>query len=196
MRRLLAVSIVLIVAGCTAASSASPPAATPTPSAGQTATSSEPTDGLGPFSCTFPQSLNGATDRAQISGLRGGAHAGYDRIVFEFSGSGAAGAIPAIELRVGTPPFTADPSGLPINVRGVSFLILALHGASMVDPDGNPTYTGTTDFKPGLPVLQELAMAGDFEAVSTWIAGLTGPACARVTVVGGPNRLVIDLAAQ
>jgi len=186
--------MVLTLAGCTAASSASPPAASPTPA--RTATSSEPVDGLGPFGCTFPQSLNGATDRAQISGLRGGAHAGYDRIVFEFSGSGAAGAIPAIQIQVGAPPFTADPSGLPISVSGVSFLILTLHGASTVDPDGNPTYAGTTDFKPALPVLQELVMAGDFEAVSTWIAGLTGPACARLSVVTDPGRLVIDLAAQ
>jgi len=200
MRRLLAASLVLIVAGCAYSTPLPIPSAlgTPTgaPASGATPTPMpvEPTDGLGPFVCTFPQSLNGATDRAQISAVRGGAHADYDRIVFEFRGEGATGAIPAIQIDVGTPPFTQDPSDLPISVSGVSFLILTLHGASTIDPDGNPTYTGTTDYKPGLPILQELAMAGDFEAVSTWIAGLSGPACARITVVTDPSRLVIDLA--
>jgi len=198
VRRLLALSLVLTLAGCATSPTSSPtpsPSPTTAPSTGPTPPPSEPTEGLGPFSCAFPQTLNGATDRAQISAVRGGAHAGFDRVVFEFSGSGAAGAIPAIEVKIGTPPFTADPSGLPIGVTGTSFLVFTLHGASITDLAGNPTYTGTTDFQPGLPILQELAMAGDFEAVSTWIAGLSGPACTRVTVLTGPSRLVIDLAA-
>jgi hypothetical protein len=194
----LALSLVLIVAACATTPIVSPsPNASPgtSPSTGPTPPPSEPTDGLGPFSCDFPQTLNGATDRAQISGVRGGAHAGFDRVVFEFSGIGAAGAIPAIEVKVGEPPFTTDPSGQPISVTGKDFLVFTLHGASITDLAGNLTYTGTTDFQPDLPILQELAMAGDFEAVSTWIAGLSGPACARVTVLTGPGRLVIDLAA-
>ncbi len=38
---------------------------------------------------------------------------GYDRIVFEFEKG-----IPALDVKVGKPPFTKDPSGLPLRGRG------------------------------------------------------------------------------
>jgi hypothetical protein len=122
-------------------------------------------------------------------GSHGAGSTGYDRIVFEFQGPG----IPEVALRVGTPPFTHDPSGLPLTVQGSSFLVLVLHGASAITPEGQMTYTGLTDFKPGFPVLTEFEEVGDFEAVTQWVAGLTGPACHRVFVLKNPSRLVIDL---
>src|SRR6266545_3955936 len=70
---------------------------------------------------------------------------------------------------------------------------LVLHGATAITPEGKMTYTGLTDFKPGFPVLTEFKEAGDFEAVSEWVAGLTGPSCHRVFVLKNPTRLVIDL---
>jgi hypothetical protein len=116
---------------------------------------------------------------------------GYDRIVFEFQGPG----IPQVTLRAGTPPFTFDPSGLPMPVRGRTFLVLVLHGATGITPDGRVTYSGPTDFQPVFQTLIEFKQAGDFEAVSEWVAGLSIPtnACQRVFVLKGPTRLVIDL---
>jgi len=176
------------------AASSSPAAATPTPGP----TAPEPTVGLVPFSCALPVSLPATVNRAQIVDVRVGTHgagpSGYDRIVFEFQGSG----IPEVTLRVGAPPFTFDPSGLPMSVRGRSFLVLVLHGGTGITPDGKVTYAGSTDFQSNFPALTEFKQAGDFEAVSEWVAGLAinsspGVFCQRVFVLKNPTRLVIDL---
>ena len=153
----------------------------------------EPTADLVPFDCALPASLPATVDRAQIADVRVGSHgagpSGYDRIVFEFQGPG----IPEVTLRAGTPPFTQDPSGFSLPVQGTSFLVLVLHGATAITPEGTMTYSGPTDFTPGFPALTEFKEAGDFEAVSEWVAGLTGPSCHRVFVLQNPSRLVIDL---
>jgi hypothetical protein len=172
------------------AASPSPAAATPTPGP----TAPEPTVGLVPFSCALPVSLPATVDRAQIVDVRVGTHgtgpSGYDRIVFEFQGSG----IPDVTLRVGTPPFTFDPSGLPMTVRGRSFLVLVLHGGTGITPDGTVTYAGSTDFQQVFQQLIEFKQAGDFEAVSEWVAGVSQVrVCQRVFILKDPTRLVIDL---
>lgn len=184
----------------TASASTAPPSATPgspsavpaTPTPGPTAP--EPTVGLVPFSCALPVSLPATVNRAQIVDVRVGTHgtgpSGYDRIVFEFQGSG----IPEVTLRVGKPPFTFDPSGLPMSVCGRSFLVLVLHGGTGITPDGKVTYAGSTDFQPNFPALTEFKQAGDFEAVSEWVAGVSPVrVCQRVFVLKGPTRLVIDV---
>jgi hypothetical protein len=55
------------------------------------------------------------------------------------------------------------------------------------------SYEGPTEFAPGFPTLTELKQAGDFEAVSEWVIGMTGPACHRLFILDSPSRLVIDL---
>ncbi len=198
-------ALLAVLAGCEAG--LVPPTAAPTPTATAspvaspsvtTATSPaptapEPTVGLVPFDCALPVLMPATVNRAQITDVRVGNHgagsSGYDRIVFEFQRTGT----PEVTLRAGTPPFTHDPSGLQLPVQGSSFLVLVLHGATAITPEGKMTYTGLTDFKPGFPSLTEFTQAGDFEAVSEWVAGLTGPSCHRVFVLQNPSRLVIDL---
>ena len=101
-----------------------------------------------------------------------------------------------MDVRVGTPPLTYDPSGLPMEVAGSDFLIFILRGGTGLTPNGRETYDGPTEFTPDYPLLVELEQAGDFEAQSEWVAGLSSPACIRVFTLTGPDRLVIDLAAQ
>ena len=177
--------------GASTAPSSSTPSGAATSSAGSPAP--EPTKDLAPFACDLPASLPATVDRAQIVDVRVGTHgageSGYDRLVFEFQGPG----IPEVSLRAGTPPFTQDPSGQPLPVRGASFLVLVLRGATGITPEGTVTYSGPTEFTPGFPVLTEFKQAGDFEAVSEWVAGLTGPSCHRLFVLQNPNRLVIDV---
>ena len=150
--------------------------------------------------CSFPYAVDGNAERAQISDVRVGAHEGYDRIVFEFEKG-----IPALDVKVGKPPFTKDPSGLPLEVAGDVFLVFTLRGGTAVTPNGRVTYDGPTDFTPGFtpdhPPLVQFVQAGDFEAQSEWVAGLTKPVgmtepdCIRVFALSDPDRLVIDLAA-
>jgi hypothetical protein len=201
MTRILAVVVALaLIAGCTPGAP-SPGTASPTSAPTPTATASgaepttpapEPTTALDPFDCELPASLPATIDRAQIVDVRVGTHPdgapGYDRIVFEFENG-----IPEVDLREGTPPFTQDPSGLPLAVDGDAFLVLVMHGGTAVTAEGTLTYEGRTDFSPAFPTLTQLKEAGDFEAVSEWVIGMTGPACHRLFTLDSPSRLVIDL---
>lgn len=168
-----------------------PSAAQPTESATETPTtapSSEPTDDLGAFSCELPISGSGNVARAQITDVRVGTHAGYDRVVIEFDAG-----IPPYTLDEAHPPLLADPSGMQMDVEGSAFWSLILQGGTRVNLDGSTSYDGRTDFTPDFPALAELVEAGDFEAVSSWFIGLPENTCARVLTLAHPARLVIDI---
>jgi hypothetical protein len=197
INRLTGLSLVAAtLTGClfgTTSPSSAVPATTPPASAPQsTAPSAEPvpSDALGPFDCDLPVIEDATVARAQIADVRVGTHADYDRVVFEF-----ANGLPEISLDRATPPFSKDPSGLPIDVEGTSFLRLIMRGGTKQTEDGTSSYDGPTDFDPGFPVLVDLIEGGDFEAQSTWFVGLTGEACTRVTLLteDGAPRLVIDV---
>jgi hypothetical protein len=124
----------------------------------------------------------------QITDVRVGAHPGYDRIVFEFPGSGR----PQLSVAVARPPFVGDASGKTIAVAGDVFLSLKLFDAS-----GSPTYKGPSSFSPGYPNLVALVNTGDYEGYVTWIAGLrgSGAPCFTVSTLSGPTRIVVDVKA-
>lgn len=198
-----ALVLVAIVSACSASngagasSSASPEPSTggsatslPSPTQGATPSASplpEPT-GAGEYTCGQPISGVGSVGRAQIADVRIGTHDGYDRIVFDFDNG-----IPAYSVEIVTPPFTADPSGLPLDVAGSAFLRITLDGGTKVTPDGQQSYTGATDFTPGFDELVELIEGGDFEAVSTWFVGLATNPCLNVFTITDGARLVIDV---
>ena len=134
--------------------------------------STEPSDDLGPFACELPDRGRGTVARAQITDVRVGTHAGYDRVVIEFDEG-----IPPFIPDEATPPLLADPSGMEMDVEGSAFWSLVLQGGTRVTVDGTESYDGPTDFTPDFPALAELVEAGDFEAVSSWYIGLhTDPA--------------------
>jgi hypothetical protein len=150
--------------------------------------STEPTDDLGMFACSFPVNAVGTVARAQITGIRVGTHDGYDRIVFEFDEG-----VPEFSLDETEPPLLADASGLPVDVEGNAFWKLVMQGGTILSPDGDITYPGPREFMPGFPELTELDTGGDFEAVSTWYIGMQEPSCVRVSILTDPSRLVIDI---
>jgi hypothetical protein len=165
------------------------PSATPSlaPTPAPTSPPSPAPSALTPFTCS---DLSGGkptgTSPAQLTQVRI-AHqaAGYDRIVFEF----ASGPVPSYTLtRQASTNFTKDASGQPVTLQGSSGLKLVFHGAS-----GYPTYTGSTDLKPGLPVVQEVEQIGDFEGVLSWGIGLSQQSCMRTLELSSPTRLVIDV---
>jgi hypothetical protein len=201
----LALIASMALAGC-AAESPSPSSAGPSPSviasispeasipASQPASvepsagASEPTEDLPAFACVPSVPVASTTDRAQITDVRVGTHAGYDRVVFEF-----ASGIPDALIEGVLPPLYEDGSGLEMDVAGTAFLKVTMHGASRVSPEGGITYDGSTDFKPSFDQLVELIEGGDFEAVSTWYLGLNSRDCYRVFTLADPFRLVIDV---
>lgn len=192
--------LTLILAACGPYGGSSPSVAA-SPSASTTAMSSEvasptptlepsaePTDGLGAFTCALPIEGVGTVDRAQITNVRIGTHARYDRVVIEFDEG-----VPPFTLDEAMPPLLADPSGREMNVEGSAFWSLVLQGGTRITADGTESYDGPTDFTPGFPALAELVEGGDFEAVSTWYIGLNDSTCARVLTLTEPSRLVIDI---
>jgi hypothetical protein len=177
-------------AGSSAGASESPtpseasiePSTSPTP-----LSTVEPSGDVG-FACDQPASGNGTAARANITDVRAATHDGYDRIVFQFRGG-----IPEFDIKSATPPFTADPSGQPLTVHGSSFISITLHGGTAQTETGGSSYGGPRNFNLDFPTLVNLVQGGDFEAVSTWYAGLSHAACLRVSTLTAPDRLVIDV---
>jgi hypothetical protein len=198
-------SVTLLLAACgvgtTGSSVGSPVAVNPGESEGpspseatvEPSTSGTPLPTVEPsgetgFACDLPVHGGGTAARANITDVRVGTHDGYDRIVFQFRGG-----IPEFDIKSATPPFTADPSDQPLMVNGSSFLSITLHGGTKQTESGASSYNGPRNFTLDFPTLVHLVEGGDFEAVSTWYAGLTHAACARVSTLTGPDRLVIDV---
>ena len=171
------------------ASLASMPAATGNPSAAPTSSADAvPSADLGPFSCDVPVEDDGSAAVANIVDVRVGTHAGYDRVVFEFEQG-----TPDLTLDSASPPFTADGSGLPIDVSGDSFLSLTMRGGSKQTDAGTASYDGPTEFDHDFTTLVNLVEGGDFERQSTWYLGLAAESCVRLIVLDGPPRIAIDI---
>jgi hypothetical protein len=185
-----ALAVLALLVGCSPAASPATPSLPPgTPSV-------EPSESEGPvgvWNCALPDHSAATTDRAQLTdiriGPRGSGPSGYDRILFEWQGAGT----PEVDIRVAQPPFTRDPSGLPMQVAGEAWLVIVFHGGTAVTPEGEQTYNGPTEFALGFPQIVEMKQAGDFEAVSEWVVGIHDQACHRVEVRESPTRLLIDV---
>jgi hypothetical protein len=149
-----------------------------------------------PFACNQALDRPGTVPMAQIGGLTVANDAGLGRITYTFLPSGNVAAIPQLKIRPAAPPFTMDPSGLPLEVAGVAFLEIVLLGGTALDEDYEPTFEGPFDVAPGGSPIVELKRAGDFEAVSSWVVGLDAPACFRILPFDGSSRLVIEVQAE
>jgi hypothetical protein len=208
------IAILLLVAACqgpSADASSTPvpssPSASPEPSApaseapgseapGSEAPSSQapgsaepiPSDALGPFTCELPIVEDPSVAVANIVDVRVGAHAGYDRVVFEFEQG-----TPELSLSRAEPPFFSEGSGFPVEVEGASFLALLMRGGTVQTDEGTSSYDGPREFSDVGPSLVHLVEGGDFERQSTWYLGLADEACVRVLLLDDPHRLVIDI---
>jgi hypothetical protein len=148
-----------------------------------------------PVSCA-PQTGGEDGVYMHLTDVRVGAHNGFDRVVFQFEepnpNPAGNGGIPYFQIKTAKPPFTEDPSDLPIDVEGDAFARIIFQGASGYDFDGNATYDGPRRLTPGFGTLAQVVEGGDFEATMTWILGLSRPTCWQITELHDPDRLVID----
>jgi hypothetical protein len=127
-----------------------------------------------------------ANATASMTALRVAGQAGFDRVVIEFSGTGA----PGVKVDYDNQP-VADGSGAPIAVQGVTTLKVRLFPATSIEYTGQGRVTAS-DTKN----ITEVVRGGDFEAVLTWFVGLRTKAPFRVTVLQNPTRVVVDVAAS
>lgn len=204
LHRYLAISaIAVLLAGCFGGTAATPSSSITLPPASETSDPTSepaetsaatvepvPSEDLEPVSCDMPIHVDATAGHTNIADVRIGTHADYDRVVFEFTDG-----IPEASLDRAEPPFSQDGSGFPIEVDGESFLQLTMRGGTKQMEDGSSSYVGPTEFTPGFQTLVHLVEAGDFEAQSTWIIGLSSEACVRVLTLtdDGAPRLVIDV---
>ena len=180
----------------TATATLARPSPTPTPAPTASASpsptpSQSPSPGSTPVACP-DQKGGGDTNQAQITAIRTAHNPGFDRVVFEFG--------PSSVGPYGLPPWSVavansfvGTSGRQVPVDGNAFLAVRYSNASTVDPaTGMQTFT-QTDIHPGLPLVRNVKLVEDFERVMIWGIGLERLACAKVTELAGPVRLVVDL---
>jgi hypothetical protein len=198
----LAAGAVLFAAGCGPTgpvSSASPPPATPAtpvvgpaavgPSSGSTTPPDSPAHTANPQPTTSSPSAPGGL----LQAVRTGRHRDHDRLVFEFGGSDA----PVHRLRY-VDQVREDPSDRPVALQGTAFLQVVFDGATLdtspseSDPSKAQRYHGPVRLTPGLPLVKNVAVAGDFERVLSFGVGLARPVGLRVQILTAPTRVVID----
>ncbi len=214
----LALAVVLAAGACGSPGASSPPPtgvatptarATPTPAQPtqvptpaqptQVPTPAQPTQvptpagSLPAFACDREVAQPGSVQIAYLRGLEAANGDVAGSIVFTFGPSGNVAATSDVTVRPVSPPFTRDPSGLPLAVEGTRFLEIVLQGGTALDASSQPTFGGPFDIAlEGGPIV-ELKRAGDFEAVSTFIVGLDGPPCVRILPPDGTSRVVIQV---
>ena len=123
--------------------------------------------------------------------VRTGRHDGFDRVVFEFDN-----ALPGYQMEYVEPPITEDASDLPVDIQGNAFLQIVFYPARGVDLSGDtPRQTCCrSEITTGFAVLIDLQDTGDFEAVLTYVMGLSEEVDFRVLMLQDPFRIVVDAA--
>jgi hypothetical protein len=168
------------------------PAATAEPTATPSMTAASPASSPSNhwIACSVPAASSaGAATMANVTDVRVGTSAGYDRFAIQFDGP-----VPAFTVSSqASSAFQQDATGQTLQLRGAFGVRIVVHGASATDQNGHQTYAGPVDFTPGYPALLEARQVGDFERVYSWGLGTAQPSCLHVTVLTGPDRLVVDV---
>lgn len=174
-------------------SSASPTSASPSPTESSASPSPSESPTLAGFSLADRKSTGWPELGARLGiGLesRVGKHTGYDRVVYEFAGTGA----PSYLVRYVDQP-VGDGSGDPVEVAGDVWLevqvgSLDVPGESAPSPDDPLPAT-----LKGTGVAEAKAIWGGFEGYGQGFIGLTGQQRPfKVSTATNPSRLVVDIA--
>jgi hypothetical protein len=129
-----------------------------------------------------------------LAAIRTQQFADHDRVVFQFHGRQA----PSVTLAYAD-QITKDPSDQPLPLLGTRFIRVVFHGARLDtaalenDPTKVVGYRGPTTLTPRYQTLQQLSVAGDFEAVLSFGLGLSETAELRTSMPDGQGSVIIDL---
>ena len=165
------------------------PATTAGPgSTSTTATGIDPLQGAG----ITPVSTPRGNATSLLTAVRVARQEGFDRVVFEFEN-----AAPGYKVSYIQKPVTEDASGRQLAVKGNFVVEVRMEPAATADLSGGGdprrTYTGPTRVEGDTSEVTEVVKAGDFEAVLTWVIGLTDKVDFKVSTLQSPARLVVDL---
>ena len=124
---------------------------------------------------------------ATLVSLRAAQHAGYDRVVWELSGSA-----PGVHVEYVDRPVRQCGSGAPVPLSGDAWLEVRLEPARAHTEEGRPTIAERRRTA-GLPIALEMVQTCDFEAVVTWVLAVSSPEPFRVIRLASPPRVVVDI---
>jgi hypothetical protein len=179
--------------GTAASPSASPATSTPAPT-----TSSPPPTSAPPPTVPAGYSLDGRTsptfpnlggNLGGIGRVRVGHHEGFDRVVWEFPGSGR----PSYQVHYVDTPL-GDGSGDPVPVRGDAFVEVLITTVG-VPAAGTPRPPDApASALAGTVIAEAMAIYGGFEGYGQAFIGVRGEQRPlRVTTLTNPTRLVVDV---
>jgi len=127
------------------------------------------------------------TPAATLVAVRTGTHDGFDRVVFEFDER-----VPGYHLEYIDQPVRKCGSGKVAPIAGDGWLEIRMYPANAHTSEGQPTIA-ERERNLNLPVLSELELTCDFEAVVKWVFGVESPNRYRIRELSAPPRLVIDI---
>lgn len=135
-------------------------------------------------------SSTGAFD-LEVTNVRVGAHDGFDRVVFEFSGDGQPG-----WYATSTPEPRLQGSGHLADYPGSHAINVMINGTpypfDLDIPEDEWPQTGPV--AGAADTVQGVSFHGIFEATSQYVIGLDGPSAFSVTLLEEPTRVVVDVA--
>ncbi|HEY6110246.1 MAG TPA: hypothetical protein VIV56_15205, partial [Gemmatimonadales bacterium] len=117
-----------------------------------------------------------------------GREPGFDRVVFEFSGSG----LPGYQVQYATEPIRACGSGAAIPLAGSGRLAVRFEPAQAHDTLGRVT-SAERALAPRLQQVIELKLVCDFEGQVEWALGLAARRPFRVLEDSQPLRVIVDV---
>ena len=125
-----------------------------------------------------------------ITDIRIGVHEGFERIVFDFEGTGS----PGWFIDYAKVP-TQQGSGYPVEYLGDIALNVNIDGTSYPFEFGREPFVLPPTSGPGT-LVTEIIPQGTFEARDQFIIGMSGAYPYSVQVLENPTRLVIDVVAR
>jgi hypothetical protein len=129
-------------------------------------------------------------DALTVTAVRAAGHEGYDRVVFELSGSGTPGW--SVEY-VDAP--SAQGSGAAIDVPGSAYLQVTLQGTSYPYDSGATEVARGAVPVSGTDVVDGVFYDATFEGTSVAVIGTAARTPFRVYSLTGPSRVVVEVAA-
>ena len=138
---------------------------------------------------TFPD-MGG--DLGGIGVVRVGRHSAFDRVVWEFPGSGR----PTFRVRYVDDP-TADGSGDPVEVRGDAYLEVVVSTVGIPDAGATRPPDAQAGALAGTVIAEAKAIYGGFEGYGQSFVGVRDRERPfRAFVLSSPARLVVDVSRE
>ena len=140
---------------------------------------------LPPFT-TAGKSVPDSAAQRELVAFRVARHATFDRMVFQFRGG-----TPGFNVRY-VPRIIQEGSGKTVPLLGARFLAIRFAAARAHPLNGSSSSVARVR-TPLLPAIRQAKLAGDFEGVVSYGAGIAGRRAFRVFRLTGPPRIVVDV---